>query len=194
MTSFSIATNTSAATIKHDYTGTTLKTHLNSPATSYDINYVQPLGGVKTSIRFPYIKNLKSLGNITINKAELIVQIENGSDIFSPTPKLFLYRTDIAEQLQPMPDVLLGLTESSLGGFYDSSKKRYRFTLTAYVQDLLSGKLLQYSTYISAEDLKPGNNGKLMPSVSTVSRAVFGSGNTAAPIKMKLNVVYTKVN
>ena len=194
LTSFSIATNTSAATIKHDYTGTALKTHLNSPATSYDINYVQPLGGVKTSIRFPYIKNLKSLGNITINKAELIVQIENGSDIFSPTPKLFLYRTDIAEQLQPMPDVLLGLTESSLGGFYDSSKKRYRFTLTAYVQDLLSGKLLQYNTYISAEDLKPGNNGKLMPSVSTVSRAVFGSGNTAAPIKMKLNVVYTKVN
>ena len=134
------------------------------------------------------------MGNIVINKAELTVQIESGSDIFSPSPKLSIYHTDIADQRQLLPDVLLGLSDNSLGGFYDSTKKQYKFTLTAYMQDLLSGKLVQYNTFITAVDPKGTNNSLLSPSTSTVSRAVIGGGSTSAPIKMKLNLIYTKGN
>lgn len=193
LTTFNLNTSFSAATFKHNYAGTAVLTQLNSPATTYDVNYIQPLGGVKTRVTFPYIQNLKSLGDITINKAELVVQVESGTDIFSPAPKLFLYRTDIAEQRQLIPDVSLGLSDISLGGFYDSAKKQYRFTLTAYMQDLLNGKLTQYNTYITAVDSKANSGTALFPSGTTVSRAVIGSGNKTAPNKMKLNIIYTKV-
>ena len=191
---FPINTSASAATIKHNYAGTPIETQLNAPGTTYDVNYIQPLGGVKTHLTFPYIQNLKSLGNITINKAELVVQVEGGTDIFSPAPRLFLYRTDIAEQRQLIPDVLLGISDASLGGVYRDAKKEYRFTLTAYIQNLLNGKLNQYNTYITAVDSKATSQEALSPSATTVSRVAIGSGNATAPFKMKLNIIYTKVN
>ena len=193
LTTFNINTAASAATIKHDYSGTGVETQLNNPAGTYTVNYVQPLG-VKTKINIPYIQNLKSLGEISINKAELVVQVEGGSDIFAPAPRLFLYRTDIADQHQLVPDVSLGLNERALGGIYDPAKKQYRFTLTAYIQDILTGRLTQYDTYISAVDAQATNSAALFPSATTVSRAVLGSGIKNAPYSMKLNIVYTKAN
>lgn len=194
LTTFNLNTELTAAGIIHNYAGTAVETQLNAPAGRYNVNFIQPLVGVKTRINFPYIQNLKSLGDITINKAELVIQIEAGSDIFAPAPRLFLYRTDIAEQRQLIPDVALGLSELSLGGFYDTAKKQYRFSLTAYMQDLLNGKLTQYNTYITAVDSKATTANAMVPSVSTVSRAVIGSGNTTVSNKMKLNIIYTKAN
>ena len=193
LVTFNIATGTSAATVKHDYSGTPVETQLNNPAGTYTANYIQPLG-VKTKINFPYIQNLKSLGNITINKAELVVQIEGGSDIFAPAPKLYIYRTDIANQRQLIPDVSLGLSENALGGSYDIPKKQYRFPLTAYIQDILSGRLTQYDTFITAVDAQATGSAALFPSAGTVSRAVIGSGIKNAPYSMKLNIIYTKAN
>ncbi|HUH33894.1 MAG TPA: DUF4270 domain-containing protein, partial [Daejeonella sp.] len=174
---FPVNTSASAATVTHSYAGTPVETQLKAPATTYEVNYIQPLGGVKTHLTFPYIENLKALGNITINKAELVVQVQTGTDIFSPSPRLFLYRTDIAGQRQLIPDVLLGISDASLGGIYIAASKQYKFTLTAYVQDLLNGKLNQYNTYITAIDSKASNDQALFPSPSTVSRVAIGSGS-----------------
>jgi hypothetical protein len=193
VTSFNFNTAFSAASVKHNYKGTAVETQLNVPSTTYNFNFVQPLGGLKTKLTFPYIKNLITLGDITINKAELVVQVERGTDIFAPAPRLFLYRTDIADQRQLIPDVSLGLSDISLGGFYDSTKKQYKFALTAYMQDLLSGKLTQYNTFIAAIDSKASSNAGIFPSGTTVSSVVIGSGNKLAPYKMKLNIIYTKV-
>ena len=193
VTTFNINTGASAATVKHDYSGTPVETQLNNPAGTFTVNYIQPLG-VKTKINFPYLQNLKSLGEITVNKAELVVKVEGGSDIFSPSPRLFIYTTDIADQRQLIPDVSLGLNERSLGGFYDTATKQYKFTLTAYVQDILSGRLKQYDKFITAVDSKATSATALFPSATTVSRAVIGSGIKNAPYTMKLNVVYTKAN
>ena len=193
VTTFNINTAASAATIKHDYTNTPVATQLNNPTGTYTANYIQPLG-VRTKLNIPYLQNLKSLGDITINKAELVVQIEGGSDIFAPAPRLFLYRTDIADQRQLVPDVLLGLNERALGGIFVPAKKEYRFTLTAYIQDILTGRLTQYDTFIAAVDSKATNQSALFPSATTVSRAVIGSGIKNAPYTMKLNIVYTKAN
>ena len=193
VTSFNFNTAFTAASIRHDYAGTAVETQLNAPATTYNVNFIQPLGGVKTRLTFPYVQNLKALGDITINKAELVVQVETGTDIFAPAPRLFLYRTDIAEQRQLMPDVILGLSDISLGGFYDIPKKQYKFALTAYIQDILSGKLTQYNTFITAIDSKANSTAGLLPSATTASRVVIGSGSKTAPLKMKLNVIYTKV-
>ncbi|NEU08999.1 DUF4270 domain-containing protein [Flavihumibacter sp. R14] len=193
VTTFAINPAFSAATIKHNYSNTPVQAQLNNPAGTYTANYVQPLG-VKTKIRFPHIQNLKSLGEISINKAELVVQVEGGSDIFAPAPRIFVYRTDIADQRQLIPDVALGLNDLALGGFYDIPKKQYRFTMTAYIQDILSGRLTQYDTFITAVDEKASSSTALLPSATTVSRSVIGSGIKSAPYTMKLNIIYTKAN
>ncbi len=192
--SFSFNTQFSAATVTHNYSGTSVETQLANPNTRYSVNYIQPLGGVKTRLEFPYVRNLQSLGNIIINKAELIVQVEPGTDIFSPSPRLYLYRTDIAGQRQPIPDVSLGLSDLSLGGFYDSTKKQYKFALTAYLQDILSGRLIQYDTFITAIDPRSSAGASLFPSATTASRVIIGSGSETSTAKMTLNIIYTKVN
>jgi hypothetical protein len=195
LTTFKINPAYTAATVIHNYNGTAVQTQLNAPATaSFNVTYIQPLGGVKTEITFPYIQNLKALGNITINKAELVVQVEIGSDIFSPAPRIYMYRTDIADQRQVLPDVALGLSDLALGGFYDSTKKQYRFTLTTYMQHLLSGRLKQYKTFITAVDSKATAQSALFPAGNTVSRAILGSDSSSSATKMKLNIIYTKAN
>ncbi len=186
-----------AAEFKHDYANTPVQTQLNNPATEDDVTYVQPMAGVKTQVNFP---NLEKLGKITVNKAELIVSVDpvTVAAPFTAAPRLFLYRSDIAGQRQWVPDVsnndFRTLTDADFGGFYDSSKNQYKFVITSYIQDILSGKLKQYNTYISAVDPLANRLTALSPSGTTAARAIIGSGKSTAAYKMKLNIIYTKAN
>ncbi|MGB4774100.1 MAG: DUF4270 domain-containing protein [Daejeonella sp.] len=204
LTSFAITSSSPvAAEIKHDYTGTSVQTQLSNPNTVFDFNYIQPMAGVRTRINFPFIEKLKSLGtNVSINKAELIVLVEGGTDTFKPAPRLFLYQTDIAGQRQFIPDANENnpgnLSSASLGGFYDPSQKRYKFALTSYIQNLVNGKEKQYNTYISSIDSLSNRNSALPlsgvtpASGSTAGRVVIGSAKSTATYKIKLNIIYSK--
>ncbi|WP_081675012.1 DUF4270 domain-containing protein [Daejeonella oryzae] len=200
VTSFAIQNSAGpiAGTFVHDYRGTEVQTQLNNPLTSYNYNFIQPMAGVKTKLNFPFITKLKELGNIVVNKAELVVTVEGNFGIFEPAPRLFLYSTDIAEQRVLIPDVsdrdARALSDTDFGGFYNSSLKRYKFVVTAYVQDLINGKLKQYDTYIAAVDNNSTRLNGIFPAGSTAARVVIGSGQSSTPNKMKLNILYTKVN
>ncbi len=187
-----------ASQFTHDYTGTNIQTQLNNPNTQYDFTYVQGLGGLRTKIRFPYLDKLKQLGNITINKAELIVSVVGGTDNFQPSPRMIIYTTDIASQRQFIPDFgtdpLVSLTDGEFGGFYDSTKKRYKFVVTTYLQDILKGKSKQYDTFIAPVSENYTRQGGFGPSGTTASRTVFGSGKNGVTYKMKLNIFYSKIN
>lgn len=200
VTSFPILSRTApvAAQFTHDYTGTDIQTQLNNPSTQYDFTYVQGLGGLRTKIRFPYLEKLKQLGNITINKAELIVTVVGGTDNYKPSPRLIMYRTDIASQRQFIPDFgvdpAVTLDDGLFGGFYDSAKKRYSFTITTYIQDILKGKLQQYDTFIAPVSVGYSRSLGPLASGTTASRAVLGSGRAGVTYKMKLNIIYSKIN
>ena len=200
VTSFAIQNTAGpiAATFGHNYSGKDIQTQLDNPATLYPVNYVQPMAGVRTKLKFPYITNLKTLGNIVVNKAELVVTVEDNFGIFTPAPRLFLYSTDIANQRVLIPDVsdrdLRALSDLEFGGFYNSTAKRYKFVITGYVQDLINGNLKQYETFLAAIDVKANRITGLLPSGTTSSRAAFKSSKSASPTKMKLSILYTKVN
>jgi len=200
VTSFPILSRTEpvVAQFTHDYTGTNIQTQLNNPSTQYDFTYVQGLGGLRTKVRFPFIEKLKELGNITINKAELIVTVVGGTDNYKPSPRMILYRTDIASQRQFIPDFGLdpavSLEDGLFGGFYDLAKKRYSFTVTSYIQDILKGKLRQYDTFIAPVSVRYNRSAGPLASGTTSSRAVLGSGKTGVTYKMKLNIIYSKIN
>ncbi len=187
-----------AAEFSHDYTGTPVQTQLANASVQYDVNYVQGLAGLRTRIRFPYIDKLKSLGNITINKAELIVSVVGGTDGFKPAKRLLMYRTDIANQRQFLPDFgmdpAVSLTDLDFGGFYDQTNKRYKFVVTTYIQDILKGKLKQYDTFLAPVSLNYNRSSGPVVSGTTAARTVFGSGKPGVTYKMKLNIIYSKIN
>lgn len=189
-----------AAHIKHNYTGTPVAETLNESTVSEDVSYLQGLAGLKVKISFPFLENFKqAAGNITLNRAELVitptVPVDN---IFAPAPRFTLYRYDIANQRITVPDAtandprFIGL--GSFGGFYDATKKAYRFVITAYIQDLLRGRVKDYGTFISPADPNNFSSVDISPSILTAGRSVFGGGANTGGFRMKLNVIYTKLN
>ncbi len=197
------ASNPVVATIKHDYTGTPVATQLANPTTPYSETYLQPLSGVRNKISFPYLsKFAANVGKIVVNKAELVIDVANGSDIlpFVPAPRLALYRYDLAERRQNVPDndqndgrnASRGL--QSFGGYYNILTKQYVFDVSLYIQDLLDGKIKDYGTFLAPSPL---TEYQVSSSVSTAARAILGTfkKNPGAGDKvMKLNIYYTKIN
>jgi hypothetical protein len=203
---FDIVNTAAASSIYHDYSPS-VKTQLNNPLQQFSTVYLQPMGGLRTKVSFPHIQQLKNLGKIVINKAELEMYIEGGSDnIFNTAPRVTLYRTDIADQRQPVPDNNFGqtgtsdqrvLSELEFGGFYDTVKKRYTFVITSYIQDLVTGKLPQYDTYIAPIYTKSNPSQALQASstAATAGRSLIIGGNSLNPnIRMRLNIIYTRVD
>lgn len=192
-----------AASVKHDYTGTPIATQLGNPNQQYGVTYLQPLAGLKNKISFPYLAKFASeAGKIVINKAELVIDLSSGTDIkpFTASPRLALYKYDIAEKRQNLVDNSpqtsnMGLDPIVFGGYYNPIKKQYVFVITGHIQDLLSGKAKDYGTYLAPTPLSEFQY--QTPSLTTAARSVIGSFKKNPVIgdnTMKLNIYYTKIN
>lgn len=160
----------------HDYSGVAVETQLNSPDSinGYNTVYVQAMAGVKSKILIPDIMNLAESGKIAINKAELIVELSQGT--FGPYPqpdKMLVLKVDSLGK----NDFLLDQFESHYNGKYQSSSYSYRFNITRHIQSILSGEK-DYGMY-------------LLPygTVTSANRAII-EGNQ----NMKLYITYTRVN
>lgn len=199
------------ASVSHTYS-TAVQTQLDAlvtdPKKQFATTYLKPLGGLRTKLSFPYLKKMKTEvgGKMIINKAELIVDLSNGTDVapFRAAPRIALYRADIAGQRRNLPDNDAGngvntagdprANPSAFGGYFDSTKKRYVFVVTAYVQDLLDDKTEDYGTYLA---VTPTSAFEYLPSFGTASRAIIGSfqkSPAAGANLIKLNIYYTKAN
>ncbi|WP_343530719.1 DUF4270 family protein [Pedobacter sp.] len=207
---FPISTGSSplGASVSRAYS-TQVQTQLSAdPKLQFATTYLQPLGGLRTKLSFPYLQKMKTEvgGKMIVNKAELIVDLSTGTDVapFRAAPRIALYRADIAGQRKNLPDNDAGngvttsgdprANPSTFGGYFDSTKKRYVFIVTAYMQDLLDGKTQDYGTYLA---VTPSSTFEVLPSFGVASRAIIGSfkKNPAAGDNLiKLNVYYTKVN
>ncbi|MDR6785995.1 hypothetical protein ABIE26_004535 [Pedobacter africanus] len=207
------------ASIKHDYTGTPVKTQLDNPApaTPYTVTYLQALGGLKNKISFPYLKKFladkrdpakggKPNAKIVINKAELVVDLSAGTDVlpFSAAQRLSLYRYDIAGQRANLPDNdnstssyqgdPRAVGELVFGGYFDSVRKRYIFAVTSYIQDLMDGKTEDYGTFLAPSSLTELN---INPPVTSAARSIiskFKHPRADSDKALRLNIYYTLVN
>jgi len=191
-----------AATVKQDYTGTVIESQLNQPNKQFQETYLQPLTGLRTRIRFPYLDKFKEkTGKIVINKAELVIDLAPGSDLnpFEAAPRLALYRYDIAEQRVGLPDSspntdARGLQDPTLfGGFFNPATRQYTFVMTAYLQDLINGKTKDYGTFLAPI---PSANLIVSPSLESAARAIINAQKknpASGEGSLKLNIYYTKV-
>lgn len=199
------ASGTFASQIKHDYTGTVIPAALSSTKSSGTV-YLQGLAGLRAKIAFPSLAtNVKQLiGNAALNRAELIITPVAGTQIypFLPAPRLTMYRYNIAKQRTYVPDANLipyqnpgydprFINIPNFGGFYSSTKNEYHFIITGYIQDLISGKLMDYGTFLAPADIYNTSTIEYSTgSIYNAARLVAGGDKTSA-YKMKLNIIYT---
>ncbi len=195
-----------AASITHTYT-TAIQTELNNTTASRGTIYLQGLAGLRAKISFPHLlanlrgNLLKRDSDIVLNRAELVVTPTPGSNIpYSPIPKITMYRLDIAHQRVLVEDAESSTTdpralgETVFGGYYSNTTKSYHFIITAYLQDLLLNKTVDYGTYIAPIDTTNTSGVDIAATPQIGARTVAGGGNSTSAYKMSLNIIYTKVS
>lgn len=168
----------------HSYSGTDVEAQLNDTALGESLVYVQPMGGVKTEIQFPFLKNWANSGSIVVNKAELVLQVEASSQVESYSPPEFLFIMGAGETAA-IVDQYEGA--SYFGGEYDAINGEYRFNIARHVHGIINGEIQNEGLLL----LVP-NNLLLSGSVVSGNRVVLGGAkSTTGP--MKLEIVYTQL-
>lgn len=167
---------------EHNYSGTDIESHLtNSPSRDTTITYVSTMAGVKTKLEIPNIKNIAEGGAVVINKAELVVTVENGTEGNFDTPLESISLVGIDENGEQffLPDFFEGITH--FGGDYESGDKTYKFNIARHINDLVYGTNNNYGLYIIA-------NGASI----TARRSILTSEKNSTT-KIKLNITYSKI-
>lgn len=180
-----------------DLSGTDVETALQNTSNNNTL-YLNGLSGTQVKLDFPYIKKIKSLGtNIAINRAELELKVVNGTDApYAPIPQLKMFRWDIAHRPKFVPDEdpsdARYIGAGYIGGYYNAVTKSYLFNLTGYIQDLMSGRTLNYGTFIttSSTSSSGGYGSELAFDPFTLGRAVLGGANNPT-YKVRLKIYYT---
>jgi len=139
--------------------------------------------------------------DVVINRAELVITPAPGSTIpYGPIPKISMYQLDLARQRILLQDANPNDPRSGgvrvFGGFYNSSNNSYHFIVTAYLQDLLDGRTVNYGTYIGPIDINSSDAATTVDKEATAqvaSRTVAVGSDSSSPYRIKLNIIYTKV-
>jgi hypothetical protein len=181
-----------------DFNGTAVQTELQSNNKSSTNLYFKGLSGTQVKVDFPYLQKLKTLGtNISINRAELILKVVNGTETpYKPMARLRIFRWDIAERILPIPDES-PVDPRSLPinyGVYNKTNKSYTFNVTAYIQDLLNGRTKNYGTFITSVDFSGIK--QITPTLIGYTRGLEQPGRTVVgganpSFKTQLKIYYT---
>ena len=140
--------------------------------------YIQCMGGVKTQISFPYIKEFKGR-NVVINKAELVItNIGEELNLFPQPSSLNVYRIDKEGESLSLPDA----GTSYLGGNYNETTKEYRFRITKYIQDAILKEDYTPTIYLVANRR-----------ASDANRLILSGTNPAdSASRLRLELYYTE--
>ena len=109
-----------------------------------------------------------------------------------------IYTYDLAHTRIPIPDATNSdpryLGVATFGGYYSPSLKSYHITITGYVQDLINGVRKDYGTYLAPVDTTNASGIDINPAPQTAGRVIAVGTDKNSPYRIKLNIIYTKVN
>ncbi len=165
---------------EHDYTGT----NIINPIQNDSVLYIQGMGGVKGKLTFPFINTIRDLGDIAINKAELLLNIETNEPTinnFDVPAQMTLRAINNNGTISLLPDdPIFNEDNNYFNGYYDSNTKTYKINITRYFQYLLAGNYSDKGLYLFPYDKR-----------ITANRVVLaGAGHSN---KIKLLLTYTKL-
>ena len=143
-----------------------------------DMLYVQCMGGIKTKISFPHIKEFKDR-NIVVNKAELVItNIGEDLNLFPQPNNLNLYKLGKEGE----PQVLQDAGTTYWGGNYNEETKEYRFRITRYLQDIISNEDYEATIYLVANKRASDANRLILS----------GTNPTDVTSRLRLELYYTE--
>ncbi len=163
---------------EHNYTGTEIGKQLTNIAYDSTLTYVQSMGGVKTKLMIPNLKNLASDGKIIVNKAEIIFPVSEIGNNLAAIPTLALTGINSDNEATFLIDYFENA--EYFGGTYNSTTKTYTFNIARHVQDLINNNTEDYGMYLIATGSSVQANRSVLNSFKHPSN------------KIKLNITYSK--
>ncbi|MEA3476642.1 MAG: DUF4270 domain-containing protein [Bacteroidota bacterium] len=144
--------------------------------------FLQAMGGVKTLIKFPYIKNLVANGRVAVNEAKFVINDVEETEDYPPPGRLVVVGINEEGKNYILPDQF----EFYYGGYYDTTKNQVIFRITRYIQSLLEEDARDYGLYL------------FIVNASLVANRQIVNGpipNPPIPYskRLKLNLTYTPV-
>ncbi len=165
----------------HDYSTTSFFEHIGDETSTQDsVAYIQAMGGLRAKIKIPYLDKLKSLGEIAIYRAELVIKTAPSNltyeSQYAPMNYMQLAGVDDENEFYLIPEYYSGTAYLP----QNIETGEYRFQMASYVQDVLAGT-------VENKDLW------LFPFASSdnYTRTVITTGKHSN--KMKLIISYIKL-
>jgi len=155
---------------------------VQDPTFNDSITYLQSMAGVRTKIELPYFEQLKTLGTIVVNKAELIIPVQYlGTEVYSPPSKLNLLAVLADGSSETVVDYTTSLY---FGGNYDATNHVYTFSIARHLQAILDGDKTNYGFYLTVPYIVGASGfANIQP-----NRVILSSGKNAAnPVQLKLS-------
>ncbi|MCB0395655.1 MAG: DUF4270 domain-containing protein [Flavobacteriales bacterium] len=171
---------------EHDYTGTIVEQHINGTAPDTNLLYLSAMAGVSAKIELPFIENWANNPKRSINRVELVMTLDNGSDVTFPAPlKVQLVGLDSAGAWTTLVDDAYSsqvyLDSRYFGGPLQDDNT-YHFLITLHTNRILSGEIK--------------NNGMVLVvsgnAISGSRLILNGPQSPLAGSRMKLKVTYTE--
>jgi hypothetical protein len=168
----------------HDYTGFPVAKNLNLPEQD-SLIFIEGLAGTSGRIAFPDLDSWKLKGLIAINKAELILPVDN---VLYPyitednyPPKLLLFSLGADEGYNYMYDYRIDQAGTYFDGNYNKVLNAYVFNIGLQLQSYISGKIDNSDLILVSRK-----------SNSAANRVILkGAAALSSPIKLK--VIYTEL-
>ncbi len=157
----------------HNYNNTLASSILQDDGPD-SLMMVQAMSGLKGKINFPY---LNELGDILVNKAELIITVAEEDQTYTVPEQMNALRIDttLENTFVYIGDQFTGTND--LG----SNVKRYKFTIEGYLQSIINGQV--------------DNDGislRTFPNNTIADRVIIGGGNHSVN-DVELELTYTKI-
>ncbi len=184
----------------HDYSHSTVAPYITSrdSINGDSLIFIQGMAGLNAKFIVPYFKNL---GNIAVNKAELVLTQDNEKSpdvafVFAPR-SLVLFSCDengdphtdgVPDQLSP-PTITGGTRVEEFDSILNFKVARYKFSLSRYYQDVVKGE--QDNGIFMANGIRSGSNLKYVERLYASRLIAGGSGHSKFAIK--LNLTYTVI-
>jgi len=151
---------------------------LNQPILGQEFSFVQSLAGLRTRIDFPDLFSWKGNRRVLINRASLIVPVDEASiGKYFPISRIALATADAAGNLVTTADLAVG--ESYAGGAYNAEKKSYTFNIARHLQRLLDGSIENRGLYLVS-----------IGSAISPNRVKVLGGTGTNGLRMKLELLY----
>lgn len=149
------------------------------------ICYVQALGGVKTFVRFPSIKNYYSNGKIAVNEARLFLSCYESDPGLEVASTLVLVKRKAEGGYTITNDQLDGA--DYFGGYYDKDNHGYWFRITSTIQELMRSSDPDYGLEIYV-------SGGAVNAQRVLLNGTSPQLPSAPEDRMKLIITYTTLN